>query len=324
MRSIELRDVFTARRRIAGVIRQTELVYSPGLSARSGAMVYLKLETQQVSGAFKVRGAANRLLQMTPEERGRGVITVSTGNHGRAISHVARSLGMRAVVCVPELVLPHKVAAMRSLGAEVRVVGASQDEAEAAALEMAAADGLTLVSPFDDPAIIAGQGTIALEILEELPEVDVVVVPLSGGGLLGGIGLVLKAASRAIRTVGVSMARGPVMVESLHAGRPVQLAEEKSLADSLTGGIGLENRYTFGLIQQVVDETALLSEDEIAAAMVYALKEEHLVVEGGGSVALGAILYDKVSVAGQTVVAVVSGGNVDMGLLARLLAADAD
>lgn len=316
---IELRDLYAARRRIAGLIRRTALAHSPALSARSHAEVYLKLETQQVTGAFKVRGAANRLLQMTPAERARGAITVSTGNHGRAVAYVAQMLGVRAVVCVPELVLPHKVQAMRDLGAEVRVAGASQDEAEAAALQMADDEGLVLISPFDDPAIIAGQGTIGLEILEELPSVDMVVSPLSGGGLLGGIALALKTASPSIRTVGVSMARGPVMVESLRAGRPVQLPEEKSLADSLTGGISLENRYTFGLIRRLVDETALLSEEEIAAAMVYALAEERLVVEGGGSVALGALLHHKLDVAGKTVVAVVSGANVELALLTRLI-----
>ncbi|MCC6165871.1 MAG: hydroxyectoine utilization dehydratase EutB [Caldilineaceae bacterium] len=318
MQPIEMRDLYGARRRIAGMIRRTGLIHSPALSARCEAQVYLKLETQQVTGAFKVRGAANRLLQMTPGERARGVVTVSTGNHGRAVAHVAQALGMRAVVCVPALVLPHKVQAMRALGAEVRVVGANQDEAEAAALEMAGREGLTLVSPFDDLAVIAGQGTIGLEILEELPSIEVVVAPLSGGGLLGGIALALKAASPSIRAVGVSMARGPVMVESLKAGRPVQLPEEKSLADSLTGGIGLENRYTFNLIRRLVDETALLHEDEIAAAMVYALVEERLVVEGGGSVALGALLHHKIDVAGKTVAAVVSGANVDMALLTRL------
>lgn len=319
MQPIELRDLYGARRRIAGMVRRTGLVHSPALSARCEAQVYLKLETQQVTGAFKVRGAANRLLQMGPEERARGVVTVSTGNHGRAVAHVAQALGTRAVVCVPALVLPHKVQAMRALGAEVRIVGASQDEAEAAALEMAGREGLTLVSPFDDPAVIAGQGTIGLEILEELPSVEVVVAPLSGGGLLGGIALAMKAGSPSIRTVGVSMARGPVMVESLKAGRPVQLPEEKSLADSLTGGIGLENRYTFGLIRRLVDETVLLNEDEIAAAMVYALAEERLVVEGGGSVALGALLHHKLDVAGKTVAAVVSGANADMALLTRLI-----
>lgn len=319
MQGIELRDLYAARKRISGVIRHTALVCSASLSAVCAAKVYLKLETQQVTGAFKVRGAANRLLQMTSQERARGMITVSTGNHGRAVAYVARRLGTAAVICVPELVLPHKIKAMADLGAVVRVVGVSQDEAEAAALGMARAEGLTMVSPFDDPAIIAGQGTIGLEILEDLPEVDMVVAPLSGGGLLGGIALALKSASASICTIGVSMARAPAMAASLAAGRPVQLAEEASLADSLTGGIGLENRYTFDLIRQLVDDTVLLSEEEIASAMVHALREEHLVVEGGGSVAVGALLHGKLNVAGKTVAAVVSGGNVEMALLARLM-----
>jgi threonine dehydratase len=259
------------------------------------------------------------LLSLPEAGRRRGVVTVSTGNHGRAVAHVARLLDMRAVVCVPELVLPHKVEAMRSLRAEVRVAGANQDEAEAHAQALAVAEGLTLVSPFDDPAVIAGQGTIGLEILEELPQVDTVIVPLSGGGLMGGIALALKAASPQIQTIGVSMERGPVMVASLRAGRPVQLPEERTLADSLMGGIGLENRYTFALIQRLVDQVALLSETEIAAAMVYALRQEHQVVEGGGAVALGALLHDKVHVTGQRVSVVVSGGNVEMGLLAQLM-----
>ena len=226
---------------------------------------------------------------------------------------------MRAVVCVPAAVLAHKVAAMREQGAEVRVAGADQDAAEAAALELAAAEGLTLVSPFDDPAVIAGQGTIGMEILEDLPQVEVVVAPLSGGGLLGGIALAIKRAAPGIRTVGVSMARGAVMAASLAAGRPVQLPEEPTLADSLMGGIGLANRHTFRLIQQTVDATVLLSEKEIGQAMVFALREEHQVVEGGGAVALGAVLHDKLDLAGKTVAVVVSGGNVGMGTLAALL-----
>ncbi|HXF62420.1 MAG TPA: hydroxyectoine utilization dehydratase EutB [Caldilineaceae bacterium] len=319
MTAVELRDIYRARVGMAGIARRTPLVHSAGLSAHTGAEVYLKLENQQETGSFKVRGAANFLVSMEPAARARGVVTVSTGNHGRAVAYVARRLGMRAVVCVPRLVLPHKVEAIRRLGAEVRVRGADQDEAEAYARQIADQDGLALVSPFDDPKVIAGQGVIGVELLEELPDVDTVIVPLSGGGLIGGIGVALKAASPQIRLVGVSMARGPVMVRSLEAGRPVQLPEEETLADSLMGGIGLENRYTFDLVRRVVDETALLSEEEIAAAMVYALRQERQIVEGGGAVALGALLHDKIDVAGQRVAVVVSGGNVDLERLARLL-----
>jgi threonine dehydratase len=319
MQAIELQDLYVARDVVGAHIRRTPLLYSTYLSSVTRGHVYLKLENLQKTGAFKVRGAANRLLQMGVDERARGVIALSTGNHGRALAWMGKRLGVRVVVCVPESVLPHKVAAMRELGAEVRVVGADQDAAEAAALAIVEREGLTWVSPFDDPWIIAGQGTIGLEILEDLPQVDVLLAPLSGGGLLGGIALAMKSASARIRTVGVAMARGPVMVASLAAGMPVQLTEEPTLADSLVGGIGLENRYTFELVRRVVDETILVSEEEIGAAMVYALKVEKQVVEGGGVVALAALLHEKLDVEGQTVAVVVSGGNVDMAVLTRLL-----
>lgn len=320
---ITLRDIYRARSRIAGLVRRTPLVLSDALSRRVGSNVYLKLETQQVTGAFKIRGAANTLLSLSPDARGRGVVAVSTGNHGRALAHVGRTLGIRVVICVPDLVLPHKVEAMQALGAEVVVAGASQDEAEAHAAEMAAAENLVTVSPFDDPRVIAGQGTIGLEILEDLPQVDTVVVPLSGGGLMGGIALALKRADPAIRTVGVSMARGPVMIESVRKGRIVQLPEEPTLADSLMGGIGLENRYTYPLIAALVDDFVLLTEEEIASAMRHALLHERLLVEGGGAVGLGAVLHGKVATGGtggqpQNVVIVVSGANVDMQKLLRI------
>lgn len=315
--SITLRHIYLARQAIAPYVRRTPLVRSPLLSQRAGAEVYLKLETAQETGAFKLRGAANKLLRLSDAERARGVVTVSTGNHGRAVAYMGRLLGVRVVVCAPALVLAHKIKAMRDLGAEVIAAGASQDEAECRALALAQEQGLTLVSPFDDPDIIAGQGVIGLELLEELPQIDTAVVPLSGGGLLGGIGLALKAADPAVRVVGASMARGPVMVESLRAGRPLQLPEEPTLADSLMGGIGLDNRYTFDLVRQVLDDAVLLSEEEIGSAMRYALREEHLVVEGGGAVGLGAVLHGKAQL-GRCVAVVVSGGNADMARLLEL------
>ena len=229
-----------------------------------------------------------------PDERSRGVITVSTGNHGKAVAYVARKLGVPATICVPEQVLAHKVAAMRGLGADVVTHGLSQDEAEAHAAELSRERGLVWVSAFDDPLIIAGQGTIGLEILEDLPDVDTVVVPLSGGGLISGIALAIKSASAAIRTTGVSMERGPAMVMSLRAGRPVPVVEEPTLADSLMGGIGLENRYTFAMVQRYVDDVVLVSEQEIAAAMAHAVRAEHTVVEGGGAVGIAALSAGKV------------------------------
>lgn len=317
---LTLRHVFLAQQTIRGIAHVTPLLPAAALSAQTGAAVHLKLETMQPIGAFKIRGAANRLLHLTDDEKARGVVTASTGNHGRAVAYVARHIGVPATVCLSELVPANKVAALRQLGAEVIIHGRSQDEAEARANELAAARRLTMVHPFDDPHVIAGQGTIGLELLQALPAVDTVLVPLSGGGLIAGIALALKASSPAIRVVGVSMARGPVMARSLAAGRPLQLPEEPTLADSLQGGIGLDNRHTFRMAQALVDDVVLVSEDEIAAAMAYALRELRLVVEGAGAVGIAALRAAKVDVAGQTVAVVLSGGNVDVPRLLQIAA----
>jgi len=314
-----LRDIHLARQRIAGLARRTPLIRSAGLSERVGAAVYLKLESLQETGSFKIRGAANKLLSLTADERARGVVAVSSGNHGRAVAYVAQQLGVRAVICVSERVPAGKVEAIRRLGAEVVVHGASYDEAEAHSLRLQAERGLTRVDPFDDPAVIAGQGTVGLELLEDLPQVEAVVVPLSGGGLIAGIAVALKAANPTIRVIGTSMDRAPVMVHSLRAGRPLELPEEDTLADALAGGIGLDNRYTFRLVQRYVDEALLVSEEEIAGAMVFALEQERLVVEGGGAVSLAAVLYGKVREPGRTVAVVISGANVGLPLLSQVI-----
>jgi threonine dehydratase len=276
------------------------------------------MENVQRTGAFKIRGAANKLRSLTAGERERGVITVSSGNHGRAVAHVAHELGVRAVVCMSTRVPSNKVAGIRRLGGEVVLHGRSYDEAEHHSLWLQEERGLTLIPPFDDPHIIAGQGTIGLELLEDLPAVDTVVVPLAGGGLLSGIALVLKSTDASIRTVGVSMDRAPVMFHSLRAGRPIRMEEEDTLADALAGGIGLDNRYTFRMIQEYVDETLLVTEEEIADAMVFALERQRLVVEGGGAVALAALLQGKVTDLGENVVVVLSGGNVEIPLLLEI------
>lgn len=278
---ITLRDVYLARQRISGIARRTPLVEAPRLSESLGVRVVLKLECLQVTGAFKIRGATNKLLDLSQDERERGTITVSSGNHGRALSYVARQLGIPAVVCLSELVPEGKREAIRRLGAEAVVWGGSYDEATDYASHLKEERGLVMVHPFDDPFIIAGQGTIGLELLEDLPEIDTVIVPLSGGGLLGGIALALKSVHAGIRTIGVSMERGPAMVESLRAGKVVEIEEEPTLADALAGGIG-PNVYTFNIIQKFVDDTVLVSEEEIAGAMAFALERHHLVVEGGG------------------------------------------
>ena len=267
MPTLTVESIHAARRFVAARVRRTPLAHSTALSARIGAQASLKLETLQETGSFKLRGAINRLAVLGTAERARGVVAVSTGNHGRAVAHAARQLGIPAVVFLSSLTPENKVVAIRELGAEVRIVGHSQDEAEVAARELAAGSGMTMVHPFDDPLVIGGQGTIGLELIEDAPDVDTVVVPLSGGGLIGGIALALTASDRPVRVVGVSMERGPAMHASQKAGRPVEVEEMPSLADSLGGGIGLDNQYTFALVRDLVDEIVLVDENEIADAL---------------------------------------------------------
>jgi threonine dehydratase len=315
--NVTMRDIYLARQKIASIVRRTPLIHSDWLAERVGSAVYLKLESLQETGSFKIRGATNKLLNLAPDARECGVITVSSGNHGRAVSYVARQLGIRAIVLLSESVPEVKREAIQRLGAEAVVHGKTYDEAAEYASRLQEERGLVMIHPFDDPFIIAGQGTIGLELLEDFPEIDTVIVPLSGGGLLGGIALALKIAHAGIRTIGVSMERGPAMVESLHAGKVVDIVEEPTIADALAGGIA-PNIHTFDIIQKYVDDTVLVSEEEIAGAMAFALEKHHLVVEGGGVVGIAALLYGKVERLGKHVAVVVSGGNVDLSLLLKI------
>jgi threonine dehydratase len=310
-----LRDIYQAEYMIRETIYRTPLIKSPWLSTYCGKEVFLKLECLQVTGSFKIRGATNKMLSLKKGEKERGVIAVSSGNHGRAVAFVARKFGMPAVICMSETVPSVKVNAIRDLGAEVVIEGATYDQANEAALKLQAERGLTMIHPFDDPYVIAGQGTIGLEILKENPKIDTVIVPLSGGGLLGGIALAMKSIDPSIQTIGVSMDKGAAMVDSLAAGRIVEIVEEPSLADALVGGLGPENNFSFNLNQRYVDRTVLVSEHEIAAGMTFALEKEHLVIEGGGAVGLAALLGGKVGEIGERITLVISGSNVGLSTL---------
>lgn len=315
---VTLRDIFIARKRIASFVRRTPLIPSPALSERTGASVFLKLENLQRTGSFKLRGAANKILSLTQEKQRRGVITVSTGNHGRAVTHMARQLNLNPVICLSQHVPSNKVQALQRLGAEVVVHGRSYDEALAHAALLQEEHGLTWIDPFDDLFIIAGQGTIGIELLEDLPRIDTAILPLSGGGLMSGVALALKSVNPEIRVIGVSMERAPVMYHSLLAGAPLEMEEQPTIADALAGGIGLDNQHTFRLVQKHVDEALLVSEKEIAAGMAFAIEQHQLVVEGGGAVGISALLHRQVKI-GRNVAIIVSGGNVDSTLLARIV-----
>jgi threonine dehydratase len=258
-----------------------------------------------------VRGAANKILSLSEEEKEKGVITFSTGNHGKAVAYVAKRAGIKAVVCLSEHVASYRADMIRQLGAELAIKGESQDEAEINYQRLVAERGLVPVVPFDDPAIIAGQGTIALEILEALPDTDVLLVQLSGGGLLAGIAMAAKAINPKIRVVGLSLERSPAMVESLKAGKPVQVKEKHSLADSLLGGIGFDNHFTLPMVTRFVDDHLLISEEEIKDGMFYLFETHRTVAEGAAAVGVGALLGGRIDVAGKRVVTVITGSTVE-------------
>ncbi|MBU1494981.1 MAG: pyridoxal-phosphate dependent enzyme [Actinobacteria bacterium] len=298
-----LPDVLAARERIGDRVVHTRLLASTAVPAT------LKLECEQVTGSFKLRGATNRLLAMSPAERARGVVAVSSGNHGRAVARVAADLGIDAVICLSSRVPAIKVDAIRSLGAAVVVAGPGQDEADAEARRLVAEEGLTLVHPFDDPMVIAGQGTVGLEIMEDRPDTDTIVVPMSGGGLIGGIAAAVKGITPGVRVIGVSQDLGPAMYLSIRAGRLIDVVEEDTLADALAGGLGPENRHSLEMCRDLVDESVLVTEGEIARAMAALYRGDGLRVEGGGAVGVAAILAGTIEPTPGMVV-VVSGGNI--------------
>ncbi len=318
MPALSLHDLYLARQRIHGLVRRTPLELSPSLSRHLGTPVYLKLEALQTTGSFKLRGASNAIAALGPAQRSRGVVTASTGNHGRAVAHAAAQLGVKATVFLSQLVPSNKVQAIRDLGAEVCIVGHSQDDAHQAAQQHADAHGAALIPPFDHPDVIAGQGTLGLEILEQLPEVEQVLIPLSGGGLFAGVALALKSINPAITAHGISMQRGAAMHASLQAGGPTEVVELPTLADSLGGGIGLNNQYTLPMTQRYLDQLHLLCEASIANGMRHAYQHERLVLEGAGAVGIAALLDGLVEARGPVVV-VVSGRNVDSAQHLRVL-----
>jgi len=312
-------EIYLAKKRISPYVTRTPLVRAHSLSDLCEAEIWCKLETMQPTGAFKLRGATNAILRLNEDQRKSGVVAVSTGNHGRGVAYAAREQGIRAVICLSSLVPDNKVEAIKSLGADVRIVGNSQEEAEIEANRLTEEEGLIPISPFDHPDVIAGQGTIGLELLEDFPELNCVVVPLSGGGLIGGIALALKAASPKIHVVGVTMEKGPAMVLSLEAGKPVDVEEEESLADSLGGGIGLVNHYTLSLVQELVDETLLVSEEEIGQAIQYVFETQRMVLEGGAAVGTAALLAKKLEIQGKNVALIYSGNNISKKTLRKVL-----
>ena len=316
--SVSLSDIRAAAQRIAGRIEPTPTVLSASLGAVAGVPVHLKLEHRQSTGSFKLRGATNAILQLSDAEKARGVVAASTGNHGRALAYAAKLGGVRAVICMSRLVPGNKVAEIERLGADVRILGNSQDDAQVEVERLVSEDGLVMLPPFDHPHIVAGQGTLGIELMQAVPDAATILVPLSGGGLAAGIAAAVKAINPATRVIGISMARGAAMKASLDAGRPVLVEELPTLADSLGGGVGLDNRVTFAMCRDLLDDVLLLGEAEIAAGIRHLYEQEREVVEGAGAVGVAAILAGKVPIDGP-VVALVSGRNIDMALHRQII-----
>ena len=313
-------EIETAGDTLGERIRRTPVETSPSLSKLTGVPVSLKLEHHQYSGSFKFRGATNAVLGLSAAERAAGVVGVSTGNHGRGLARAASDAGVRCIIVMSELVPPNKIDGIRGEGAEVLIHGRSQDEAQHE-VDRLVGEGMTMIPPFDHRGVIAGQGTLGLEILDDLPEAETVVVQLSGGGLISGVAAALKSRRPNVCVVGVSMERGAAMHASLEAGQPIEVEELPTLADSLGGGIGLDNRYTFAMVRELVDDVVTLNELEIAKGIRHCYWRERQIVEGSGATAVAAVLAEKVNCKGPTML-LLSGGNIDMALHHRIISGE--
>ena len=306
-------DVYEARRRLAGRLPKTPLLPSPWLSSVSNGSVFLKIESINLTNSFKIRGALNAALRMSEgiDSRTPTIVTASAGNHGRALALATEELGLKCVVFTPASAPDAKKNAIRRHGAILHSECVDYDAAEKQAREFAEREGAIYISPYNDADVIAGAGTIGIEIVEAMPELDVVVIPLGGGGLASGMGLAIKAAAPSATVVGVEVDASTPFTLSLEAGRITEITPRPSLADGLVGNLE-PGSMTFALVQQVVDRVVTVSEDELIRAMKGLASEERLIVEGAGAAAVASILAAKASAPGQRVVAMVTGGNVDL------------
>ncbi len=317
---MHLPEALTAIRAAAEVIgphiRHTPTVYSYTFSESTGCDVYLKLENLQRTGSFKIRGALHKLLTMDAARRDRGLIAASAGNHAQGVALAARICHAPATIVMPENTALIKVQRTEGYGAQVILHGHNYDSAQRHATALAAERGLTLVHPFDDRTLIDGQGTVGLEILVEVPQLDTVVVPIGGGGLIAGIALAIKAQAPHVRIVGVQAEGAAPTVQSFHGGRPVTITEPRTIAEGIR--VGTVGSTTFEIVRRLVDECVTVTEDEIADAVVQTMEKSKLVSEAAGAVGIAAVLSGRVRSEGH-ICAVVSGGNIDLNLLSRLI-----
>jgi threonine dehydratase len=314
---LHLADVLAARERIRSSIYYSPCPHSQMLSELTGQKVYLKLENLQMTGSFKERGALNRIAMLTPEQAARGVVAASAGNHAQGVSYHATTRGIRALIVMPLATPLVKVTATRHFGAEVLLHGANYDEACEEATRLCTAENMTFIHPFDDRDVMAGQGTIGLELLEQVPELEAVVVPIGGGGLIGGIACAIKESRPGIRIVGVQTSRLPSMAAAMEHHHPVTVDPATTIADGIA--VRRAGDVTFPMVEQYVDEIVTVDEDEIASSILVLLEREKTLAEGAGATALAALLQRKTSLQNVHTAVLVGGGNIDVTLLSRII-----
>jgi threonine dehydratase len=315
--AIGLADVLAARERVNGAIYYSPCPHSQMLSGLTGQQVYLKLENLQMTGSFKERGALNRIAMLTPEQAARGVVAASAGNHAQGVAYHATKRGIQSLIVMPLATPLVKVTATRGFGAEVVLYGANYDEACEEATRLCAAEGMTFIHPFDDAAVMAGQGTIGLELLEQVPRLEAVVVPIGGGGLIGGIACAIKESRPEVRVIGVQTARLPSMLAAVEMHRPVTVDPATTIADGIA--VRRAGDVTLPVVERYVDEIVTVEEDEIASAILMLLEREKTLAEGAGATALAALLQKKTSLNGAHTAVMVCGGNIDVTLLSRII-----
>ena len=312
---LTLDKVYHAAYVLKDVVRKTALIASPKINP--DCKLYLKTENLQVTGSFKVRGAGYKISQLSDEEKARGVIACSAGNHAQGVALAAQKYGIKSVICLPDGAPISKVEATKSYGAEVVMVPGVYDDAYNRALELRDEEGYSFVHPFDDEDVIAGQGTIGLEIIDELDDVDAVVVPIGGGGLISGIAYTLKHLKPSVKVYGVQAMGAPSMYNSVKNGKKERLSGVSTIADGIAVKEPGDN--TFSLVSKYVDEIVTVSEDEISSAILALIEQHKLIAEGAGAVSVAAVMFDKIPAKGKKVVAVVSGGNIDVTILSRVI-----
>lgn len=312
---LTLDKIYHAAYVLKNVVRHTDIVKAPGLN--SNANIYLKPENLQVTGSFKVRGAGYMISQLTPEEKEKGVIACSAGNHAQGVALAATKYGIKSLICLPDGAPISKVEATKGYGAEVVMVPGVYDDAYAKSIELRDKEGYTFVHPFDDENVIAGQGTIGLEILDELPDVDAVIVPIGGGGLIAGVAMAIKKLRPECKVYGVQAEGAPSMFRSIQENGIQSLDDVSTIADGIA--VKKPGKQTFELVRQYVDDIVLVKEDEIASAILALIEQHKMIAEGAGAAAVAAAMFNKVPMEGKNIVCLVSGGNIDVTILSRVI-----